>query len=199
MAESGYVGVNGGVLTPISLCDLAAGMVAVQDVLAALYERQESGVGAYCDVSMFDAFVWWNTLLSGRYDFNGGRLDMEDLEHPTVGYNIYKTKDGRTMAFALMEQKFWKPFCEEMRFGADMIAALRLHRHEAPEAFERMEKLVASRTMAEWKEWLGDRDMCIAPVKTPARQYPKLSHPYGSDGIPRSSRPGQDAADKNST
>jgi crotonobetainyl-CoA:carnitine CoA-transferase CaiB-like acyl-CoA transferase len=116
---------------------------------------------------MFDAFVWWNTLLAGRYDFNGDRLEMNDLEHPTVGYNLYKTKDGRTMAFALMEQKFWKPFCEEMGFGEDMVAALRLHRHEAPEAFRIMETLVASRTMAEWMKWLGDKDMCIAPVKMP--------------------------------
>jgi crotonobetainyl-CoA:carnitine CoA-transferase CaiB-like acyl-CoA transferase len=166
MAACGYLSLNGCAIPPLPLCDMAASMVAVQDVLAALCQRAATGEGAYCDVSMFDSFVWWNSLLDARYDFNGDRLELQDLEHPSVGYNLYETKDGRTLSCAIMESKFWIPFCKEMGFGEDMYEAMRLHRESAPEAFEKMEKLFASRTLAEWKKLLGDKDVCIAPVET---------------------------------
>lgn len=56
-AQSGYLSLNGGKTSPLHLCDLASGMVAAQDMLAALYQRSVSGKGNYIDISMFDSFV----------------------------------------------------------------------------------------------------------------------------------------------
>ena len=62
-ATSGYLSVNHGSTSPLHLCDLSSGMVAGQALLAALYARTVTGEGAYIDISMFDCFVWWNSLL----------------------------------------------------------------------------------------------------------------------------------------
>ena len=157
-AQSGYLSLNGGVKAPLHLCDLASSMVAAQSILAALYDREITGEGRFIDVSMYDSFVWWNSLLDERWCFQGGALDEETIIYPAdcCFYNIYETKDGGKLAFGLIEDKFWTSFCEDA--GVPELVA-------KPEgAYERMRELVASRTLAEWEAWLADKDLCIAAV-----------------------------------
>ena len=66
-ATAGYLAVNHGSMSPLHLCDLSTGMVVGQALLAALYDREETGKGCYIDTSMFDCFVWWNSLLDSRW------------------------------------------------------------------------------------------------------------------------------------
>ena len=162
-AQSGYLSLNGGKTSPLHLCDLASGMVAAQAMLAALYQRSVSGRGNYIDISMFDSFVWWNSMLDSRYYFYGGSLEAKDLEYPAVCYNIYDTKDGGKIAVGMVEEKFWKEFCRLTR-APELVPVQMCRRHEAPEAFSRMEGIMASRSLEEWKEWLSDKDLCMAPV-----------------------------------
>jgi len=165
--QSGYLALNGGRTSPIHLCDIASAMVAAQGMLAALYDRDHTGEGAYVDVSMFDSFVWWNSMLDSRFHFNGEVLEAQDLEYPAVCYNVYETKDGAKITLAMVEDKFWKSFCTEA--GLEELIPVQLcRRQEAPEAFEAMEKYVASKTLDEWNEWLADKDICVAPVLSKA-------------------------------
>jgi len=163
-AQSGYLSLNGGRSSPIHLCDIASAMVAAQGILAALFQRDLTGAGADIDVSMYDSFVWWNSMVDSRYHFNGEKLEAQDLEYPAVCYNIYDTADGHKLSFGLVEAKFWKVFCTEV--GAeDLIPVQLCRRQEAGWAFEKMERLVASRTLAEWMDWLDGRDdICVEPV-----------------------------------
>lgn len=162
-AQSGYLSLNGGKTSPLHLCDLASGMVAAQAILAALYQRSVSGKGNYIDISMFDSFVWWNSMVDSRYYFYGGNLEAKDLEYPAVCYNIYDTKDGGKIAVGMVEEKFWKEFCR-LASAPELVPVQMCRRQEAPEAFARMEEIMASRTLEEWKEWLRDKDLCMAPV-----------------------------------
>jgi crotonobetainyl-CoA:carnitine CoA-transferase CaiB-like acyl-CoA transferase len=164
-AMSGYLSVNGGKLTPLHLCDVASGMAAAQGVALALYDREKTGQGQYVDVPMFDSMLWWLSLITSRYHFQGNEVSDQTLEYPALCYNILKTKDGGLLALGMVEEKFWKQFCAETG-NEDLIAKQMLRRHEAPAEFERMEKLIASKTLGEWKEWLKGKDMCIVPVKS---------------------------------
>lgn len=157
-AQSGYLSLNGGVKAPLHLCDLASAMVAAQSILAALLDRTASGRGRFIDVSMFDSFVWWNSLLDSRWCFQDGELSEDSIIYPAdcCFYNIYETKDGGRLAFGLIEDKFWRSFC-------DRVSAPELV--EQPEGtYERVKEIVASRTLAEWEAWLDGADLCIAPV-----------------------------------
>ena len=165
--QAGYLALNGGRTSPIHLCDIASSMVAAQGMLAALYHRERTGEGSYVDVSMFDSFVWWNSMVDSRYHFNGEVQEAQDLEYPAVCYNIYDTKDNQKISFAMVEEKFWRTFCTDA--GLEELIPVQLcRRQEAPEAFEKMERFVASKTLDEWNQWLEGKDICVAPVVSKA-------------------------------
>ena len=164
-ATSGYLSVNYGSTSPLHLCDLSSGMVAGQALLAALYAREQTGEGCYIDTSMFDCFVWWNSLLDSRWCFNGGECKRNDLEYPSTAYNVYETADGGKLALGMVEPKFWEPFCDAI--GHPEIKPTGLMREwEAPEAFEIVRETIKSKTTQEWLDWLEDKDFCIAKVNS---------------------------------
>jgi len=172
-AQTGYLSVNHGDSSPIHLCDLSAGMTACQAILAALLVRQQTGEGSYIDVSMFDSFVWWNSLIDSRWAFNGGICKKNDLEYPSVAFTVYDTADGGRLALGLVEEKFWSPFCEEL--GMPELKGLGLKRRwEAPEAFERVAEVVRSKTTAEWQQWIDEHDYCIALAPTKDEAIPSI-------------------------
>ena len=164
-ATSGYLSVNHGSTSPLHLCDLSSGMVAGQALLAALYARTVTGEGAYIDISMFDCFVWWNSLLDSRWCFNDGECKRDDLEYPSTAYNVYETKDGGKLALGMVEPKFWEPFCDAIGHPEIKPTGL-MRRWEAPEAFEIVEETIKGRTTQEWLDWLEDKDFCIAKVNS---------------------------------
>lgn len=164
-ALSGFQDINQGKTTPLHLCDLSTAMVASQAILAALCQRSKTGEGTYCDVRMFDSFVWWQALLYQRWQFNGYSQTFNDIECPAVAYNYYTTKDGRKYSIGMVEKKFFEIFCREQ--GVEELIDCHLKRQwEAPEAFEKMEVLFKSRTFNEWEEWFSTQDICSAPVLT---------------------------------
>lgn len=164
-ALSGYLSLNGGKISPIHFVDVSTGMVAIQSILAALLQRSYTGEGAFCDVKMFDSFVWWNALIDARYDFYGGQITPDTLDFPALSYNVYPTKDGGSVSIAMLEEKFWAAFLKALD-REDLLPYKRFRRQEAPEAFAAMESIFLSRTTQEWKDFLSDKDICAMPSQT---------------------------------
>lgn len=173
-ALSGYLSLNGGVTSPLHLADLATGMVAVQGVALALLQRGTDGIGRHVDVSMFEAFQWWLSLIYSRYHFQGGKVEAATLEYPAFCYNVYRTKDNGMLAFGMVEDKFWREFCEANGLQ-EFIPKQFLRKHEDEEGWARFSAFVAQRTLAEWLEWLKTRDICITPVKSVAEAVADLA------------------------
>ena len=162
-ALSGYLSLNGGVISPIHHVDVATGMAAIQNIMAALLEREYSGKGSFCDVRMFDSFVWWNSLIDARYDFYGGKVAKETLDFPALAYNIYETADGGRVAVGMLEEKFWNTFLKD--YGLEDLAPFkRCRRQEAPEAFQRVEQTFKAHSTGEWREYLKKKDICAMVV-----------------------------------
>ncbi|MDX5628777.1 MULTISPECIES: CaiB/BaiF CoA-transferase family protein [unclassified Brenneria] len=162
-AMSGYLSVNGGKLTPFHLCDVASAMTAAQGIALALYAREKTGRGQSVDIPMFDSLLWWLSLITSRYHFQNNQVSAETLEYPALCYNVLKTKDGGYLSLGMVEDKFWRQFCIETG-NEDLIPKQMLRRHEAPGEFERIEQLIAGKTLMEWREWLKGKDICIVPV-----------------------------------
>ena len=164
-ALSGYLSLNGGGVSPIHFVDVSTGMAAVQSIMAALLQREATGKGSFCDVRMFDSFVWWNSLIDARYDFYGGQVSRETLDYPVIAYNVYETKDGGRVSIGMLEEKFWQSFLEAL--GRTDLQPYKLcRRFEAPEKFAEVEEIFKSKTYAEWEEFFADKDCCAMPVKT---------------------------------
>ncbi len=166
-ALSGYLSLNGGKTSPIHYCDVSTAMVAAQSIMAALLQRSHSGEGAFCDVKMFDSFVWWNSLLDSRYQFDGGRISADTLDFPALAYNIYETKDKGKISVAMLEEKFWEDFLASQNL-LELLPYKLCRRHEAPEAFETLEARFRSKTLEEWVQWLKTKDICAMQVLSKA-------------------------------
>lgn len=162
-AETGYLSLANDNAFPMPLADLATAMVTGQALLAALLNRTTTKEGAYIDVSMFDCFVWWQSMNDSRWLFNGRTHTRSDLEYPAVGHNLYETADGALLMFAMIEPKFWIPFTQEIGLP-ELKDDCRKRMWQAPEAFEKMAKAVQEKTLAEWEEWLENREYSISPV-----------------------------------
>lgn len=119
VAESGMLALSAGadgapVLPAALVADIAGGTYpAVINILLALRERDRSGVGCKLDIAMADnlfTLMYWglgNGLAAGQWPQPGADL----VTGGSARYNIYATRDGRYLAAAPLEQKFWDTFC----------------------------------------------------------------------------------------
>jgi crotonobetainyl-CoA:carnitine CoA-transferase CaiB-like acyl-CoA transferase len=92
-----YTGEIGGVPTKagVAVADIFAGSLATQAILAALFEREKTGVGRRIEVNLLEAMIALGTYQVSRY--LGASEDAERLgnEHRSiVPYGTFATKDG---------------------------------------------------------------------------------------------------------
>lgn len=119
VAKAGILGVTGQgdgrpVIPGVPIADLASGFNAALAILAALRTRDRTGHGEYIDVAIFDTAVGLMVLGLARFLATGEEpLPGETLLTGTFPfYALYETKDGRWLAVAAVETKFWKRLCE---------------------------------------------------------------------------------------
>jgi crotonobetainyl-CoA:carnitine CoA-transferase CaiB-like acyl-CoA transferase len=179
LAESGLLGLAAGadgapVVPPALIADIAGGAYpAMINILLALRERDTTGRGRRLDVAMADnlfTFMYWalgNGLAAENWPRPGGEL----VTGGSPRYQIYRTQDGRFLAAAPLEQKFWNNFC-------DAIALAPKWRDDARDprgTREAIAERIASHTSAEWRQRLSGRDVCCAIV---ARIDEALADPH---------------------
>jgi itaconate CoA-transferase len=118
-SESGLVSVTGTEQTPSkagpSIADIAAGMYAYTNILAALMHRQQTGEGQCIDVSMLEALTeWMNYPL--YYAFEGAKPPPRTgASHATIyPYGPFPAGDGGTVMLGLQNEREWKVFCEKV-------------------------------------------------------------------------------------
>jgi alpha-methylacyl-CoA racemase len=143
---------------PVQVADLAAGALgAVTQVLAALLERERTGLGAHVVVSM----------THGSHRLVAHRLGGEPVPRLLTGglacYRVYPTADGRLLTVGALEPVFFRRLCElverpelaDRQFDADQesLAA-------------ELAAVLAARPLAAWLELFEDEDVCAGPVAT---------------------------------
>jgi formyl-CoA transferase len=91
----------------LPICDLGTGMWAVQGILAALYERQRTGIGCLVECSLLETAIGFSSWRSAQW--------LADHEEPTrrgsrhrqnAPYQRMRTKDGYLMVGAA-GQSIW--------------------------------------------------------------------------------------------
>ena len=172
------IGVDGGrpAIPNLQVGDLLGGaMSGVMGILAALFDAQRSGTGRFVDVAMSEAALVHNLFPLFALQSEAGLMarggDM--LSGGDAGYGVYATADGRYMAVAPLEEKFWHLFCDTLgrpgwksRHNLRGAAAVALRAELAT--------LFASRTQSEWSALFAGVDCCVTPVLNVAEA---LEHP----------------------
>jgi len=118
-AESGLSSItgneHGSARVGVSVCDIAAGMTALQSVLQALYARQQSGVGRHVAVSLYHALADWMNVPYLQFAYGGKVPARAGLNHPTIApYGAYACGDGKAVLISIQNEREWAALCAEV-------------------------------------------------------------------------------------
>ncbi|HEY1394021.1 MAG TPA: CaiB/BaiF CoA-transferase family protein [Methylibium sp.] len=126
-SESGFLSITGSPDEPAkagcSIADIAAGMYAYTNVLAALIERGKTGRGRRIDVSMLESMVEWMGYPL-YYSFDGATPPPRaGAAHATIyPYGPFPTGDGHTVMLGLQNEREWQVFCQKVLQQPELIA-----------------------------------------------------------------------------
>lgn len=120
-SEGGFLSVTGGpgeeqmAKAGCSIADIAAGMYAYSGILAALLQRQRTGLGSRVEVSMLEALVEWMGYPM-YYAFDGAPPPPRaGASHSTIyPYGPFPTGDGGTVMLGLQNEREWQSFCDQV-------------------------------------------------------------------------------------
>lgn len=171
IARSGLLSMSLGnaetpVIPPALIADIAGGTYpALFNILLALRQRDQTGQGAFIDVSMAEnlfPFMYWalgDGQVAGQWPGSGDAL----VTGGSPRYRLYPTQDGYFVAVAALEQKFWTNFVQVI----DLPENLRDDAVDAQATMAGIGAILRSRSAAEWEPLLYEADCCCTLVKTP--------------------------------
>jgi crotonobetainyl-CoA:carnitine CoA-transferase CaiB-like acyl-CoA transferase len=126
------------------VADIGGAMQMTIAILAALVERQRTGVGSAIDVPLSEVAHEWATFPSTS-------------EFESACYTLYETSDRRWLAVGALEEKFWRAFCDTI--GRPEFVPLQ-HARE----FDAVRAVMRTRTQVEWLTLFEGVDTCVTPV-----------------------------------
>ena len=118
-SEAGFLSVTGSEDEPakagLSVADIAAGMYAYSNILAALLERAKTGRGKHLDISMLESLVEWMSYPL-YYAYHGAPPPSRTgASHATIyPYGPFSAGDGKTVMLGLQNEREWAAFCAKV-------------------------------------------------------------------------------------
>lgn len=151
-----------------SIGDIAAGMYLAQGVLAALYQREKTGLGAKIDVSMLDAQLAIQEHSLAITTATGIAPGRTGARHPTITpFATYRASDGFVVIAAGNDKMFTKlcatlslPVADDPRFSDN---AARCENHALLKRL--IEAVTLGKTVAHWLQTLEDAGLPTARVQ----------------------------------
>lgn len=168
MAEAGILGLSAGadgapVVPPILAADIAAGAYpAVINILLALRNRDTTKQGIYLDVAMGDnllTFAYWglgNGFAADQWPGGGDAL----VTGGSPRYQIYATADGRYLAAAPLEEKFWGNFCDVIGLSEEFRPASA----DQTRVIDAVGRIIKTKSAMQWMQEFSGRDVCCSIV-----------------------------------
>jgi len=118
-SESGLLSVTGTPETPskagCSIVDIASGMYAYTNILAALIQRGRTGQGCRIDISMLESMAEWMSFpLYYAYD-GADAPPRAGASHATIyPYGPFPAGDGKVVMLGLQNEREWAMFCDKV-------------------------------------------------------------------------------------
>jgi crotonobetainyl-CoA:carnitine CoA-transferase CaiB-like acyl-CoA transferase len=97
----------------IPAADIGAGMYAFSGILAALYERERTGVGTHVEVSLFDALVEWMGFPLYYTQGSGRAPRRSGTSHAAIApYGTFRAGDDTEVVVGIQNEREWAAFCD---------------------------------------------------------------------------------------
>jgi len=153
----------------LSLVDYSGGLVAALALVAGVHAARRDGVGADCDVSLFDTAIGMLTY-PAVWHLNGGFTPVRTHHsaHPSlVPFQAFAAADG-WIVVGCAKEKFWRALAvvverpewlEDSRF-----ASFAQRREHADVLVPMLEDVFARRTVAEWLPALQAAGIPSGPI-----------------------------------
>ncbi|GIV98070.1 MAG: CoA transferase [Herpetosiphonaceae bacterium] len=167
----------------LPLADLAGGLFAALAILSALLAAQRSGRGRHIALSLEESIG--ALLIAERAEAAAGGRPGNWLRGARAGYRLYRCGDGRWLALAALEAKFWLAFCQAVG-RPEWIA--RFADADQQTLAEELAALFVLKPAVEWVELLqrGDVPCDLVLSLAEARDYRPL--PFALTGMVEPSR-----------
>ena len=96
--------------------DVYGGLSIAAGIAGALFKRERTGEPSVVDVSLLNAAIWQlgpDVVGAGITGEDIPRFQLSEMPNPVA--SIYKTRDGRHIAFVLLQaDRFWADFCTRL-------------------------------------------------------------------------------------
>ncbi|MHA7632121.1 CaiB/BaiF CoA transferase family protein [Corallococcus sp. M7] len=167
----GYGGEAGGApaFPGVQMADIGGGsLFALVGILAALHERERTGVGRFVDVSMTDgALAFLHLHLASRLFMGkeGAPLarGSEALNGGYPSYGLYRTADDRWLAVGALEPKFFGALCAKLG-RPELLDDAYSGGADGARVKAELTRVFASQPLAHWREQLSGAEFCVEPV-----------------------------------
>ncbi len=176
----GAIGEKGGKpVPPLNLVgDFGGGsLYLAMGLLAALYERQQSGQGQVVDAAMVDGAASLMTMFYGMRAAGMWQAErgINVLDTGAPWYGSYECADGDYICIGSIETKFYAELLEKLGLDAKILP----RQHDRARWGELQAAFGAAfrtRTRAEWCSIMEGSDICFAPVLNldEAPQHPHM-------------------------
>jgi crotonobetainyl-CoA:carnitine CoA-transferase CaiB-like acyl-CoA transferase len=214
--EAGVIAVTGTPDEPakvgISVGDISSGLYAFSSILAALYQRTSTGMGAEIQISMLESLVEWLTPSLYITEYTGQPPARAGARHNMiVPYGGYRVGDGSSVNLAVQNEGQWRRLCEVVLRRADLADDPRFCSNERRLANRDVlepliEELLANDTRPEVEQRLAEADVPFGAVNQMVEvlSHPQLAargrwfdipsavgplrglhHPFNIEGLPR--------------
>lgn len=150
----------------IQVADVAGGSLhAVIAILAAVVERQRSGLGQYIDISMTDCAVSLNAMAAAA------SLAGQTAQAPEQGilngasfYDYYQTRDGRYFAVGSLELQFMSALAAALDLPILMAKGASFAVEDRQAVKQALQEKFISQDFAVWQQLFQGLDICVEPV-----------------------------------
>lgn len=151
-------------------------MFLVMGVLAALYERNQSGLGQVVDAAITEGTA---NLMSLFYTMDSIKQWSPNrasnlLDSAAHFYDCYETADGKFVSVGAIEPHFYAILKDKMQLGDEFDA--QLDPRKWPQLKQKLAQVFKTKTRDQWTELLEGTDACFAPVLDykEAPQHPQM-------------------------
>ena len=150
----------------IQIADVAGGSLhAVIGLMAAVIERQSSGLGQYIDISMTDCVVSMNNMAASA-SLAGGQHQQVEGEHLNGGtfYDYYETIDGRYISIGSLEPQFMSGLAAALELPILLEKGASFDPEDRKIVKQALREKIKSESFDVWKILFAQLDVCVEPV-----------------------------------
>ena len=150
----------------IQIADVAGGSLhAVIGILAAVVERQNSGLGQYIDISMTDCVVGLNNMAAAA-SLAGGQQQQRESEQLNGGtfYDYYETADARYLSIGSLEPQFMTGLASALELPILLQKGASFDTEDRQMVKQAIRDKIKSKNLAEWNQLFEQLDVCVEPV-----------------------------------